>query len=144
MKKRGCQEASSPMGKSNFSGCDVARHGHIPQDGAQDLGYVIGGAHVAGAGFERGDPQLLIRQAMSADDRQSWEIAVQVTHIRETRRFHVEDYNLWTIPDDPLAKFILGASQLYGIEVRRQAASKRLREPGIAFQNDYSKAHRPS
>jgi hypothetical protein len=62
-------EASSALEKSDDSGGNVPRHGQIPQSGTQDLGHVIGGAHVAGAGFERGDPQLLIRYAMGADDR---------------------------------------------------------------------------
>ncbi|MFZ0276324.1 MAG: hypothetical protein WAL60_05270 [Candidatus Sulfotelmatobacter sp.] len=130
--------------KSNVSGGNVLCHGHIAQDGTQDLGYIIGGAHVAGASFERGDPQLLIRYTMGADDGKCWEIAVQVTHIGETGEFHVEDYNLWTIPGNSLTQFVLGASQLNGMEVRREAAGQRLREPGIAFKNDHGKAHRSS
>jgi hypothetical protein len=130
--------------KSNVLGGDVPCRRHIPQDRTQDLGHVIGGAHVAGAGFERGDPQLVVRDAMSADDRKSWEIVVQITHIREPGRFHVEDYNLRAIPRNSLAEFVLRASQLYGMEVRREPTGQRLREPGIAFQNNNTKAHRSS
>jgi hypothetical protein len=64
--------------------------------------------------------------------------------IGQTRVFHVKNYSLWTVSDDALAELIPGAGQVHGIEVRGKLAGQRLSEPGIAFKNDHTKAHRSS
>jgi hypothetical protein len=69
---------------------------------------------------------------------------VQVPHLGQAGVFDIENHDLRPVPGDSLAEFVSGARQVNGIEVRRKPAGQRLSQPGIAFKNYYTRAHRSS
>jgi hypothetical protein len=142
--KSGRRAASSLSKVRLISSGSAPGDGQTPQDRCQNVLYVIGGANVAGACFHGGDPQILIRNAMSAHNRQRGKIMAQALHIGQPGIFHIEDHGLRPAVGDVLAEFVSGARQVNHTELGGKFTGERLCDPGIAFKDNYSGAHRSS
>jgi len=111
------------------------RQSHAAPDRSQHILRVVG-AHVAGAGIERGHPHLFIGNAVGADDRQLGKVAVQIFKVRKTPVLNVEHDGLGMILRKPFAEFLARLRYLYG-EMWAQSTSDGLGQLGVGFIHYY-------
>jgi len=123
------------------SGSGASRQLHAAQNRSQYAGHIVGGADIAGSGFQGSHPHLLIRDAVRADNRQFREVMVETLDVREQPLLNVEHHSFGTVARQLVPKFLAGIDKLYG-EVRAQSPRQGSSHPGIFLENHYTLTHK--